>query len=41
MSVSVTDNSAKLLAAMRERLPSAVQAGASLIENDAKINCPV
>jgi HK97 gp10 family phage protein len=41
ISVTTVDNSAKLIAAMREKLPSAVQAGAFLIENDAKVNCPV
>ncbi len=39
--VKITDNSARLLALFREKLPSAVQAGAFLIENDAKVNCPV
>ncbi len=40
-SVHTVDNSAKILDAMRGKLPAAVQSGAFLIENDAKINCPV
>ncbi len=41
MSVTVIDNSAKILDAMRSKLPAAVQAGAFLIENAAKAYCPV
>ena len=41
MNVTVKDNSGRILDALRGKLPAAVQAGAFLIENDAKVNCPV
>ncbi len=40
-SVTVRDNSAKILDAMRSKLPAAVQSGAFLIENEAKLLVPV
>ena len=41
MNVVTVDNSQRLLDAMRAKLVPAVQAGALLIENDAKLNSPV
>lgn len=41
MNVSVVDRSSAIIDALRGKLASAVQAGAFLIENQAKINSPV
>ncbi len=41
MNVTTVDNSSRLVDAMRAKLVPAVQAGALLIENASKVNCPV
>lgn len=41
MSMVVVDNSARLVDALRSALPAAVAAGGLLIENEAKMLCPV
>lgn len=41
MSVVVTDNSARLVEALRGNLVAAVTSGGLLIENEAKLQCPV